>query len=74
MMSNKAALQFLDLMTTIDKYSELSGTELTSKLKEYVDFAKVEFSIVKQYLPLFPDRVFRNIYEGGLMSELVQRI
>ena len=68
---NKGALQFLDLMAVIDKYSEVSGAELKKKLKRYVKSAEVDFGVVKEYLPMFPDRVYRNIYEGGLMSELV---
>lgn len=68
---NRSALQFLDLMSTIDKYSEISGEELISKLKKYVITVKLDFQTVKEYLPLYPDKVFRNIYEGGLMSELV---
>ena len=63
---NQTALQFLDLMTTIDKYSEISGNLLRMKLKEFVNILNVDFSIA-----LFPDRVYRNIYQGGLMGELV---
>ncbi len=68
---NKTALQFLDLMSVIDKYSEISGAELVNKLKKYVETVGIDFSIVKKYLPLYPDRVYRNINEGGLMGELV---
>ena len=68
---NQTALQFLDLMTTIDKYSEISGNLLRMKLKEFVNILDVYFSIVKRYIALFPDRVYRNIYQGGLMGELV---
>lgn len=68
---NKSALQFLDLMSSIDKYSELSGEELEKKLKEFVRAVNVDFMKVKEYISLFPDRVFRNIYQGGLISELV---
>lgn len=68
---NRGALQFLDLMSTIDKYSEVSGDEFTSKLKTFVVTVGVDFGQVKKYLPLFPDRVYRNIYQGGLMNELV---
>jgi hypothetical protein len=68
---NKTALQFLDLMSVIDKYSEISGAELVNKLKKYVETVGIDFSVVKEYLPLYPDRVYRNIYEGGLMGELV---
>jgi hypothetical protein len=68
---NKTSLQFLDLMSTIDKYSELSGDKLRSKLREFVSVTGVDFTQVKKYLSLFPDRVYRNIYQGGLMNELV---
>ena len=68
---NKAVLQFLDLMSVIDRYSEISGIELKSALKRYVKTAKVDFSVVKELMPLYPDKVYRNIYDGGLMGELV---
>ncbi len=68
---NKSALQFLDLMSVLDKYVELSGTALTSKLKKYIDSVGLNYELVKKYLPLYPDRVYRNLYEGGLMRELV---
>ena len=68
---NKTALQFLDLMSVLDKYSEISGAELVNKLKNYVETVGIDFSVVKKYLPLYPDRAYRNIYEGGLMGELV---
>ena len=68
---NKSALQFLDLMSVIDKYSEITGEESTVALRRFVERVRVDFSIVKKLLPLYPDRVYRNIYEGGLMGELV---
>lgn len=68
---NRGALQFLDLMSTIDRYSEVSGDEFTAKLKAFIVTVGVDFGQVKKYLPLFPDRVYRNIYQGGLMNELV---
>ena len=69
--TNKSALQFLDLMSMIDKYSEISGAELISKLKKYVNSVRLDFSVVKKYLPFYPDKVYRNIYDGELMGELV---
>lgn len=68
---NKGALQFLDLMNTIDKYSEVTGNEFTKKINVFIVKAGVDFELVKQYMYLFPDRVYRNIYQGGLMRELV---
>ena len=68
---NKGALQFLDFMSTIDKYSEINGDEFVFKIKAFIDVLDVDFEQVKKYIGLFPDRVYRNIYEGGLMCELV---
>lgn len=70
---NKTALQFLDLMLNIDRYSEISGVELERKLKRFVDLNNVDFQKVGEYLPYYPDRVYRNIYVGGMMNELVSR-
>ena len=53
------------------KYSEITGTELMKKLKKFVKITQLDFSVVKEYLLLYADRVYRNIYEGGLMGELV---
>ena len=68
---NKTALQFLDLMTFIDRYSELTDMEFKKKIKEFVKTINVDFNMVKEYIALYPDRVFRNIYKGGLIGELV---
>ena len=58
-------------MSVIDKYSEVTGEELAYKLNKYIASVKLDFSVVKQYLPIYPDKVYKNIYEGGLMGELV---
>ena len=68
---NKTALQFLDFMSTIDKYNELEEEEYKEKLKRFVKAMNVDFSVVKQYISVFPDRVHRNIYQGGPMNEMV---
>ncbi len=68
---NYKSLQFLDMMNVVDKYSELSFDELKEKIQEYVKENQINFSQVKEYLPLYPDRVYRNLYIGGLMNELV---
>ena len=68
---NRGALQFLDFMSTMDKYSEVSGDEFTTKIKTFIIRVGVDFEQVKKYISMFPDRVYRNIYQGGLMNELV---
>ena len=68
---NIKELEFLSLMSIIDKYSELSGIEYRNKLREYVDNVGINFNVVREYISLFPTVVYKNIYEGGLMNELV---
>jgi hypothetical protein len=58
-------------MSDIDKYSEVTGDEFSAKMKIFINNAGVDFQQVKKYLVLYPDRVYRNLYQGGLMSELV---
>ena len=62
---NIKELEFLSLMSIIDKYSELNGIEYQNKLREYVDNAGINFNKVKEYISLFPAIVYKNIYEGG---------
>lgn len=68
---NIKELEFLSLMSIIDKYSELSGIEYQNKLREYVNSVGIDFEKVKEYISLYPAIVYKNIYEGGLMNELV---
>jgi predicted transcriptional regulator of viral defense system len=68
---NVRELEFLYLMTVIDKFKEIRGSEYQSKLRQYIEKRKIDFEIVKKYLSLFPDVVYKNIYEGGIMNELV---
>ena len=68
---NKTAIQFLDLMSTIDRYSEISGDELKRKIRRFIEINKVDYEVVKQYLPFFPNKVYRNLFETGVMKELV---
>lgn len=68
---NRIALQFLDLMSTMDRYAEFKKPMIERNLRRFIKAWNVDFEQVKKYLPLYPDRTYRNIYEGGLMNELV---
>ena len=69
--NNINELEFMALMTDIDQFSEKSGDELKMKFREYINKKNIDFNIVKVYLPLFPDKIYKNLYNGGLMNELV---
>lgn len=68
---NVNELEFLTLMTDLDKYSEITGDELKAKINEYIKEKNINFDVVKELIPSFPDRVFKNFYNGGLINALV---
>ena len=56
---------------SIDKYFEIKGEEYKCKLKDFVNKTKVNFEYVKKYISSYSPIVYKNIYEGGLMKELL---
>lgn len=65
---NVNALQFLDLMKEVNDIAELSGKELTDKLLEYMRKKGMDFNTLRQYFPYYPDKIYRNMYEAGLLN------
>lgn len=68
---NVNELQFLDLMLNIDRYSELNEEELKNKIKKIINAKNINLSLVKKYLPLYPDRIYKNLYTGGILDVMV---
>ena len=66
--SNYKSLQFLDLLKDIDLYSELEGKELNNKIKTYMEKSGLQFQQLEQYLSLYPDKIFRNMYKVGVLN------
>lgn len=58
------------MMSTINRYSEISGREFTDKVRAFIDAEGVDFQEVKKYISMFPNRVYHNIYEAGLKGEM----
>ncbi|MBQ1736261.1 MAG: hypothetical protein II038_15570 [Lachnospiraceae bacterium] len=65
---NASELQFLDLMRDIVDITELEGQELADRLTEYMREKKVSFARLEQYFPYYPERIFKNMYEVGLLN------
>lgn len=65
---NYRALQFLDLMREVDLISELEGEGLTERLLCYLKASKMIFKDLDPFLPLYPDKVYRNLYETRLLN------
>lgn len=65
---NYKYLQFLDLLKDIDSYSEITGKELQSRINEYMRKADILFPMLEKYLDLYPDKLYRNMYETGVLN------
>ena len=65
---NFRALQFLDLRKDVDMVSELEGKRLTERLLAYMRACSLYFDDLEPFLPLYPDKLYRNLYEGGLLD------
>lgn len=64
---NYRMLQFLDLMKDIDYFSEIAGEELKERLCKYLEINAIRFSDLEKYLQYYPDRIYKNMYETGLL-------
>ncbi len=65
---NVFTLQFLELLKDIETYSELSKEETKDKLFSYISGKSITKENVDNYLPLFPDKIYKSIYEMGLAN------
>ena len=65
---NAATLQFLDLLKEIVDISEVDGEELTNRLIGYMKKKSIEFESMRQFLPYYPERIYKNMYEVGLLN------
>ena len=64
-------LKFLDLILNIDRYNELPYDDLKKKLKQIIFEENIDINILNKYLLYYPTKIFKNLYYGGVMSELV---
>lgn len=64
---NYKILQFLDMMKDIDIYAELSDTQLQNCLRKYMSAAKLTISDMKPYFSYYPDKLYRNLIETGVI-------
>ena len=65
---NVATLQFLDLLKEIVDISEVDGEELTNRLIGYMKKKSIGFESMRPFLPYYPERIYKNMYEVGLLN------
>ena len=65
---NAETLQFFDLIKEVVDISEVDGEELTKRLLGYMKKKNIGFESMKPFLPYYPDRIYKNMYEVGLLN------
>ena len=65
---NVLALQFLDLIKDVTDISELEGNELNERLLNYLKIKGIKFDVLKPYLAYYPEKIYKNMYEVGLLN------
>lgn len=66
--NNIQALQFLDLMKDISNISELEGSDLSNRLFNYMKSKDIKFEDLKPFLQYYPDKIYKNMYEVGILN------
>ena len=64
---NFLVLQILDLLADVDRYSEIEQAEARQRFKDYFGRVAMSFSSMEQYLSYYPVKIFKNMYEMGLL-------
>lgn len=65
---NYRILQFLDLLKDIDSVAEVEGDGLRQRILSYMKEMMFTFSMLEPYLSYYPDKLYRNMYETGVLS------
>ena len=68
---NVNELQFLDLMENLFTMTEVRDEEMDFRLKIYLEENKINFSLVKELIDLYPKIVYTNMKRVGLLNVLV---
>ena len=64
---NAVQLQFLDLLKEVTDISELQGEDLKKRLLIYMKNSGLDFTALEPFLPYYPERIYKNMYEAGLL-------
>lgn len=67
---NVKVLQLLDLLKDVELYTELKGEEIKECFSRYIYSNNITKEMVDMYLPLFPGKIYKSIYETGISNVL----
>ena len=70
---NIYVLQFLDFLSDIDKYMDGSSSNILEKLEKLIKDENITKELIDTYIGLYPTRVYKNLYETGVVYAIAQR-
>ena len=65
---NVDVLRFLDLLKDVTAISELDNESLRNQLLDYLNKKNISIDKIRQYLPNYPERIYKNMYKVGLLN------
>ena len=69
---NVYTLQFLDFLSDIDKYLDGSSDNILDKLDKLIKDENITKELIDKYISLYPTRVYKNLYETGVVYAITQ--
>lgn len=69
---NVYTLQFLDFLSDIDKYLDGSSENILDKLEKLIKDEKITKELIDTYISLYPMKVYKNLYETGVVYAITQ--
>ena len=69
---NVYTLQFLDFLSDIDKYLDGSSENILDKLEKIIKDEKITKELIDTYISLYPTKVYKNLYETGVVYAITQ--
>lgn len=64
---NAMVLQLLDLIKEI-QICEINGQELKNKMLDYINKKGINFKMLEPFLKYYPDKLYKNMYEVGILN------
>lgn len=68
---NVRVLQLLDLLKDIQKYADDEAEDVAEKIVKYVKTENISREQFDKYISLYPDRIYKNLYEMRLYNAFV---
>ena len=65
---NYLELQFLDMIKEIDNLSILDQEENKKIVLNYMNMAKISFEKLQKLLEFYPDKIYKNLYQVGVLN------